>query len=68
MAGDFQCNQAVYNWLREPEFFEGTVNIVDDLHCAGHTRCSCAFHAKYFKEAHPSHSHINDQGVYFVFF
>ena len=61
MASDFQCNQSIYNWLREPAFFRNTLNIVDDLHSQGHKRCSAAFHAKFFKESHPEHAHMNDQ-------
>ena len=68
MAGDFQCNQSVYNWLREPDFYEHTINVVDDLHCMGHTRCSCSYHAKYFKEAHPMFAHVNDQGIFLLLF
>ncbi|EJD45926.1 hypothetical protein AURDEDRAFT_63902, partial [Auricularia subglabra TFB-10046 SS5] len=39
---DFACALAPYCMLREPEFFEDTIFLIDEFHGGGHTRCSPA--------------------------
>lgn len=63
MVSDWECNVAIYCWNREPEYYEKVVHAVDEMHGAGHTRCSGAFQAKYFKESHMNYATINDSGI-----
>ena len=40
---DFACQLAPYCLVREPEFFQDTMFVIDEMHSTGHSNCLQAF-------------------------
>jgi hypothetical protein len=56
---DFACQLAPYCLAREPQFFQDTLFVVDQMHATGHNFCSQACFVSNYKQVRPSVMFIN---------
>jgi hypothetical protein len=56
---DFACQLAPYCLAREPEFFQDTLFVVDEMHANGHSQCSQAFFISNYMQTRGSLKCIN---------
>ena len=59
---DNACAQQYYNYLREPEFFQSTLHVIDEMHSTNHTCCE-AFKIGKYKPSHPAFRVFNDSAA-----
>ncbi|KJA24472.1 hypothetical protein HYPSUDRAFT_136396, partial [Hypholoma sublateritium FD-334 SS-4] len=60
---DFACALQPYCVLREPEFFQDTLFMIDDFHASDHTKCASACFLKSYKNSDPRLLRLNSSAA-----
>ena len=60
---DFACQLAPYCLVREPEFFQDTLFVIDEMHSTGHSSCSQAFFLQNYMLTRASLKFVNSSAA-----